>query len=244
MKVFISCISVCWVFTTSLFAQNFEIDYNHTVTFGANSLESVYKLVQSSQSSLYYQIEYEFLSGDGNESLPMDDQGTPFVEKDYKSKRVVHSEFVINESVFVEDQLPMQTWELQAGTKKIKSFHCKKATTTFRGRNYKAWYTEDLPIIGGPWKFDGLPGLILEVVSDDGVLMIEATQIEQKEEVVFPYFKYKEKDLITWAEFCKRYQQAIKRIRRNMMADTDTDVEYGLEVNSIEDLGLKQTKWE
>ncbi|HKK77408.1 MAG TPA: GLPGLI family protein [Saprospiraceae bacterium] len=243
MKSFLLCLSFCWGFTATSLAQNYEIEYNHTVTFKLNTLESVYKLAHSPRSSIYYQVEYEFFNGDGNESLPMDDQSTPFVKKEYHSKRVIHTETVMNEKVFVEDELPLQTWELKAETKKIKSFNCKKAVTTFRGRNYTAWYTEDLSIIGGPWKFDGLPGLILEVASDDGVLIIEATQIEQKEEVIFPDFAYKEKDLITWEEFCKRYQKAIKRIWRNMMADTDTDVEYGLEVNSIEDLGLEQTKW-
>lgn len=244
MKIFISCFLFCWVFTTTLLAQNYEIDYNHTVTFEPHVTKAVYKLVQSSQSSLYYQVEDNFLNGGDNEVLLLNDEYYPFVKKDYQHKSVIYNEDVMNEIVFVEDQLPLQIWELQAGTKEVKSFNCKKAVTSFRGRNYTAWYTEDLPVIGGPWKFDGLPGLILEVASNDGVLVIEATQIEQKEKVVFPDFAYKEKDLITWEEFCKRYQKAIKRIWRNMMADTDTDVEYGLEVNSIEDLGLEQTKWE
>lgn len=243
MKILILFLSFCWIFPATLSAQNYEIDYNHTVTFEPYVTEAVYKLVQSPQSSLYYQVKDNFLNGGDNEVLLLNDDYYPFVKKDYKRKRVVYNGTVMNEIVFVEDQLPMQTWELQADTKTIKTFNCKKAVTTFRGRNYTAWYTEDLPIIGGPWKFDGLPGLILKVASDDGVLVIEATQIEQKEKIVFPDFEYKEKDLITWEEYCKRYQKAIKRIWRNMMADTDADVEYGLEVSLIEDVGLKQTKW-
>lgn len=39
----------------------------------------------------------------------------------------------------------------------------EKATTVFRGRTYEAWFTPDIPVSDGPWKFSGLPGLILEV---------------------------------------------------------------------------------
>jgi len=37
---------------------------------------------------------------------------------------------------------------------------CHKATTRFRGRDYIAWYTEEIPFPYGPFKFGGLPGLI------------------------------------------------------------------------------------
>ena len=42
-------------------------------------------------------------------------------------------------------------------------YDCRLAKTDFRGRSYFVWFAPDLPISDGPWKFSGLPGLILEV---------------------------------------------------------------------------------
>lgn len=56
------------------------------------------------------------------------------------------------------------TWNiLYTEVKKIGKYECKKATTFFRGRNYTAWYTEQVPLSIGPWKFHGLPGLIVQI---------------------------------------------------------------------------------
>jgi GLPGLI family protein len=132
----------------------------------------------------------------------------------------------------------MQVWTLRNETKKIKSFTCKKATTTFRGRNYTAWYTEELSIIGGPWKFDGLPGLILSVSSEDKVLNIEATKIEKKSNLELTKFDIQEDKQINWEVYCIKYRKVIERIRKNMKADSDPDMEYDININLVEDIGL------
>ncbi len=40
--------------------------------------------------------------------------------------------------------------------------HCQKATTHFKGRDYTAWFCPDLPLHVGPWKLNGLPGVIVQ----------------------------------------------------------------------------------
>lgn len=61
------------------------------------------------------------------------------------------------------EKIPHFQWKILDDKKKIWEFQCQKATCTFRGRQYEAWFTTDLPINNGPWKFQGLPGLILEI---------------------------------------------------------------------------------
>lgn len=62
-----------------------------------------------------------------------------------------------------EERIPEFDWKISGETRQILSYSCQKAITTFRGRNYEAWFTPDIPLQEGPWKFRGLPGLILEV---------------------------------------------------------------------------------
>ena len=54
-------------------------------------------------------------------------------------------------------------WQLKSDTEKISNYLCNKATTTYEGRNYIAWYTTEIPIADGPYKFWGLPGLIIKI---------------------------------------------------------------------------------
>lgn len=77
-------------------------------------------------------------------------------------KDSVWSSFLRGGLQYVAEKRIAQNWKLQKETKKIGGFNCHKATTKFRGRGYTAWYTNEIPLPYGPWKLQGLPGLILE----------------------------------------------------------------------------------
>ena len=96
------------------------------------------------------------------------------------------------------EKMPHQEWTIHADTLAILNFSCQKATCTFRGREYTAWFCVDIPISNGPWKFGGLPGLILKVYDKDHLFVFESIEIEKKEK--FPinmyqdYRNYKKKE--------------------------------------------------
>lgn len=54
-------------------------------------------------------------------------------------------------------------WVLTEGDSIIEGYNCKKATARFRGRDYIAWYSPEVPLRWGPYKFVGLPGLIFSI---------------------------------------------------------------------------------
>jgi len=85
-----------------------------------------------------------------------------------KSKDSLKTKTFINNGTYIVcETIPVFKWELESNEeKKIGDYICKKATTTFRGRNYIAWYTLDFTTYFGPWKFNGLPGLIMEVYDE------------------------------------------------------------------------------
>lgn len=59
------------------------------------------------------------------------------------------------------------TWQLTATTKPFAGYTCRKATTLFAGRKWEAWFTTEVPVSDGPYKFMGLPGLIIEIYDID-----------------------------------------------------------------------------
>jgi GLPGLI family protein len=65
-------------------------------------------------------------------------------------------------SYFIETALPVINWTLQNDKKTIGKYTCQKATGSYGGRTYEAWFCPDIPFQDGPWKLSGLPGLILE----------------------------------------------------------------------------------
>jgi GLPGLI family protein len=54
-------------------------------------------------------------------------------------------------------------WTLDDEEKTILDYVCKKATCSYRGRDYTAWYAPEIAMTDGPYIFSGLPGLILEI---------------------------------------------------------------------------------
>ncbi|SDG79213.1 GLPGLI family protein [Psychroflexus sediminis] len=63
---------------------------------------------------------------------------------------------------YVKDTTINIPWDIQKETKMIGIYKVQKATAHFRGRDYTAWFTSQIPLPYGPWKLVGLPGLILE----------------------------------------------------------------------------------
>ena len=70
-------------------------------------------------------------------------------------------------------------WQLQDGDSIVCGYPCHKAITTFRGRTWTVWYTLDLPYSDGPWKFCGLPGLVLYAYDSEDKFRFNCIGIEK-----------------------------------------------------------------
>lgn len=94
--------------------------------------------------------------------------------------------------VTVRDAIPPSIYETQEQRKPIKwtlggevSYLCKTAVCQLHGRKWTVRYTEDIPTTAGPWKLCGLPGLIVEAASDDGIHRFTLTELQHATAPIF-----------------------------------------------------------
>ena len=72
-----------------------------------------------------------------------------------------------------------QNWKLTDEKKKMNDLRLQKATATWGGRNWIAWFTPDIPFQEGPYKFHGLPGLIVELYDDKNNYRFELVKTQK-----------------------------------------------------------------
>jgi len=102
---------------------------------------------------------------------------TEFLIKDLKSGSLKFYDRVFMDRYVYEEPIPDIKWELGSDTKEICGYNCNQASASFRGRNWTAWYSDQLPVNNGPWKFGNLPGLILKLEDNDHEHIFEAIGI-------------------------------------------------------------------
>ncbi len=106
------------------------------------------------------------------------------------------------------ENIPPQNWQITGDTTTILDYNCTKAVANFRGREYIACFTMDIPIAEGPWKLYGLPGLILKVEEKNQIFTFEAIGLQEvkDEKIFFP----DDREIVP----CKNMQQ-INQYRKN-----------------------------
>jgi len=100
---------------------------------------------------------------------------------------------MLQDNYLYEEELPVFNWKIASDTQTILMYNCRKATTSFRGRDFIAWFTPDIPIPNGPWKFGGLPGLIMKLndTKENFVYQCEGLeQLKNKEPIKFYKLDY------------------------------------------------------
>ncbi|AWG24317.1 hypothetical protein FK004_03285 [Flavobacterium kingsejongi] len=98
---------------------------------------------------------------------------------DLKAAKIISTESKSDINYRIEEAFPTMHWTIsEEETRLINQYRCNKALLTFRGRKYTAWFTTDIPMAFGPWKFHGLPGLILEIYDEDNRYHWSATRIQ------------------------------------------------------------------
>lgn len=86
------------------------------------------------------------------------------------------------------DSVPSLEWNFSdEETDSIMGYDCRKATVEFAGRRYTAWFTPEIPLPFGPYKFGGLPGLILKLEDAERQYIWEAMGFERDNAPIMEY---------------------------------------------------------
>jgi GLPGLI family protein len=86
------------------------------------------------------------------------------VYTDFNAKKVKANKAVFEQKFFVQDSIRVMEWKIKDEIRTIAGYKCNKAVGIMCDSVYVvAFYTEDIPVNGGPEMFGGLPGMILEL---------------------------------------------------------------------------------
>lgn len=89
------------------------------------------------------------------------------IEKDFKTGTKTFTSRIARDQYSYDEDRPME-WKILPETTRIGDYKTQKAETNFGGRTWYAWFTTDVPFQDGPYKFSGLPGLIVKVEDSKG----------------------------------------------------------------------------
>jgi GLPGLI family protein len=157
--------------------------------------------------------EFQKLVSDVDHPLPLVRFQTVFI-KNYPIGEITCTDHIIGGSFKYEENLDVFDWELLPDTSTFKGFKVQKAICNYGGREWTAWFSKDIPFNDGPYKFNGLPGLILKIQDSKKHYFFEFTSIGE------PWFSlnidYVENDYIECTKF--KFFQAQDEMRQDILS--------------------------
>lgn len=144
-------------------------------------------------------------------------------------------------------------WKIQPEKEKIGDFNTQKATTTFAGRKWTAWFTTEIALQEGPYKFKGLPGLIVKLEDESkshsfdlkevkNLTPIEIKEIDPKKNFVFTFREHLEMDRAKFKKFFLENRNDPNKAIRSSMGQSDVKIisTDGTSLNNAEALRQRE----
>ena len=88
---------------------------------------------------------------------------------DVEKLEVTALESIFPNRYLSKEPLAKVDWTLTEDTLTISGLLCHRALGKLYGKQWTAWYTEEIPSSAGPWKLRGLPGLIVKAEDSEGI---------------------------------------------------------------------------
>lgn len=129
---------------------------------------------------------------------------------------------------FEYEETPTFEWVILDDTMSIGGYLAQKATVNYGGRTWDAWFTDELPISDGPYKFLGLPGLILNMTDSKKDYRFSFKSIERLAETVT--IKKERKEIITTTKekLFKIQDELAEHVLSGFNSMTSDDAKHGI----------------
>ncbi|MDR2237184.1 MAG: GLPGLI family protein [Chryseobacterium sp.] len=157
------------LFGCLLFAQNdrfiYQVSFKKDSTSNEITKENYHLDITGDGLSYYNRIYYindSVYAQTGKEGF----KGyrlTSFIVKNKNSSSYDNYEYIGDVNFYKTGTPSNLVWKISDSTKTVNELKVQKAETHFGGRKWTAWFTQEIPLSYGPYKFGGLPGLITEI---------------------------------------------------------------------------------
>jgi len=189
-----------FIFLSAQSIAKLEVRYNMKFVPDSTRKDNVsyadVTLICNENESLYYSIDakkyYDYLYKKTSEMMggKIDLGSLPAYPKVrgniYKNGNTITATLPVSKYNYSFEE-PQLKWELLKDTKTIDGMMCNLAkTTTDTGDTFFAWYTQQYPFSEGPFRFKGLPGLIIKLYNINNTIVINATEIKKSSEIIEP----------------------------------------------------------
>lgn len=121
------------------------------------------------------------------DDIPRSD-GSYYVVKSTTDNKFLYYDKVGTDMFCYEEEIPQLNWEIGNAAKTILGYECFIAISNYHGRKWIVWFTPEIPVVAGPWKLQGVPGLILEAATEDGLYSFVANGIQQTDKEITPVY--------------------------------------------------------
>lgn len=129
----------------------------------------------------------------------------------FQTKILISEEYRLGKKYTVKENLPQIQWIFLNESKQIGKYLAKKAEGIFRGRKYIVWYSDEIPIPAGPWKINGLPGLVLSVVDSKKEISFEVNYVKITDDSNLKFQIIDFNNMITLREFVNKQIDNLKQ---------------------------------
>ena len=152
--------------------------------------------------SKYQEMSRSAYLGGKIEDIPRAD-GSYYVVKSATDNKFYYYDKVGTERFCYEEDIPQLNWAVSDSTKTILGYECFLASADYHGRKWIVWFSPEIPVAAGPWKLQGVPGLILEASTEDGLYRFVADGIQQTEKLISPIYLANEYEKTDRVKFLK-----------------------------------------